>query len=102
MRSSAGEEAVAAFDALEAALDGVNALPYEALTTREQWNFLERHEKAVRRMPTAGHRLMNQIAEHAPPAEIGGALPQVLANRLRITRAEAARRVGEAEGWGAR
>src|ERR1700747_1878496 len=102
MFSSAGEEAVAAHDALDAALDRVNALRYDALTTREQLNLVERQERAARRMPVAQHRLINLMGERATPAEIGGALPAVLADRLRITRAEAARRIGDAQVLGAR
>ena len=102
MRSGAAEEAVAAYDALDAALDRVAAVPFGALTTREQFSMAQRHEKASRRMPTAGHGWINQIAEHAVPAEIGGPLPQVLADRLRITKAEAARRIKDAERLGPR
>ena len=103
MYSDAAAEAMAAYDALDAAVDAVAAVPYEVLTTREQLNLLERREKAARRLPAAGgHQLVNLISQHAVPAEIGGPMVQVLADRLRITRGEASRRVKDAEQLGPR
>src|SRR5215211_7408420 len=102
MRSDAAEEAVAAYDQLDAVLDRIEALPVDALTSREQLNMLVRHERATRRLPTAGHPLINQLTEHAVPAEIGGALPAVLADRLRMTKTEAVRRIQDGERLGPR
>jgi hypothetical protein len=53
-------------------------------------------------LPVAEHALLNGISERATPAEIGGKLPHVVADRLRITRGEASRRIGEAHDLGAR
>jgi hypothetical protein len=102
MCSSAGGEALAAFAALEAALDRVTALRFDLFGTAERFGFLERIESVRRQLPVAEHVLINGIVEHATPAEIGGVLGQVLADRLRVTRAEAARRIGEAEVLGPR
>jgi hypothetical protein len=46
--------------------------------------------------------VINQLSEQADPAELGGKLAGALANRLRITRAEASRRVHEAQDLGER
>jgi hypothetical protein len=46
--------------------------------------------------------LLNQLGEQAAETEIGGKLPHALANRLRITRATASRRIGEAADLGPR
>jgi len=46
--------------------------------------------------------LINQLAEQAPPEELGGKLSHALADRLRITPGEAARRVAEAADLGPR
>jgi hypothetical protein len=67
-------------------------LPFDALTTPEQLNLLERVECVRRQLPASEYELINQIADHAIRAEIGGPLPQALADRLRITKTEAARR----------
>jgi len=49
-----------------------------------------------------GHALINQVARQTTRDEIGGKLAHVLAERLRITRAQAARRIDEAEDLGTR
>lgn len=102
MYSDAAAEAMAAYDALEAALDRVEALPFAALTGREQLSMLVRHERFSRRTPITAHALLTLIGERAVPAEIGGALPAVLADRLRITRIEASARIRDAEVLGPR
>jgi hypothetical protein len=102
MRSNDRDEVVAAYDALEAALDRVAALGLDALTTPERLALLDRLETVRRRLPSAQHELINQLAEQAVPAELGGTLAHALADRLRISRAEAARRVGEAAELGER
>ncbi len=102
MRSNSAEDAAQAFDALDAALDRIVALRFDALTTPEHFRGLERLEKARRRMPVAEHQLINQISERATPAEVGGALPKVLANKLRITKGEASGRIKDAQLLGDR
>ncbi|MGZ4515204.1 MAG: HNH endonuclease signature motif containing protein, partial [Mycobacterium sp.] len=49
-----------------------------------------------------GHELINQIAEQSDSTELGGKLSHVLADRLRITRGEAGRRIAEAAELGPR
>jgi hypothetical protein len=46
--------------------------------------------------------LINQLAEQAPPEELGGKLPHVLADGLRINRSEANLRIAEAADLGPR
>ncbi|OBI87458.1 HNH endonuclease signature motif containing protein, partial [Mycobacterium asiaticum] len=48
------------------------------------------------------HGLINELGAQASKEELGGTLTCALADRLRITKAEAARRIGEAEDLGAR
>jgi hypothetical protein len=62
MRSNSCEEIVAVFDALDAALDAVVALQFDALTTPERFALSERCERVRRRLPTVEHGLINQIA----------------------------------------
>ncbi|GAB7150133.1 HNH endonuclease signature motif containing protein [Mycobacterium riyadhense] len=102
MGSSTREEIVGVFDALDAELDRLCGLTFEVLTTPERLAFLERLERAARRLPVPGHALINQLAEQSSEQELGGRLPAVLADRLRITRAEAGRRVAEAQDLGQR
>ncbi|WP_156767040.1 DUF222 domain-containing protein, partial [Mycobacterium sp. E796] len=63
---------------------------------------LERVEAAARRLRAPQHTLINQLAAQAGPEELGGTLRGALADRLRITKAEASRRVDEAEDLGER
>jgi Domain of unknown function (DUF222) len=102
MRSSSREEIVETFDALEAELDRALALSFEVLTTPERLAMLERWETVRRRLPAGEYPLINQLAEQADETELGGKLASALANRLRITRAEASRRIHEAADLGER
>jgi hypothetical protein len=102
MGSSSREEIETVFDALDADLDRVGELSFDTLTTPELLRVLERLEKLARRLPVPGHALINQLAGQATGEELGGKLCHVLADRLRITRGEAARRVAEAADLGPR
>ena len=68
-----------AFDALDAALDGVTGLDFGALTTREWLAFLERCERARRRLPATEHQLINHLARQSTPEELGGKLSHAVA-----------------------
>ena len=100
MHSSSREEIVEAFDALEADFDRALELSFDALTTPERLAMLERCERFRRRLPAVEHPLINQVSEQADATELGGKLPAALANRLRITRGEASRRIHEAADLG--
>jgi Domain of unknown function (DUF222) len=103
MLSSCREGIEAFFDALDADADRGSDMSFDVLTSPELLRMLERLEKVARRLPAIGHQLINQLAEQAPPEELGGKLSHVLADRLRLTRSEANRRIGEAADliWGA-
>ncbi|BBX46993.1 HNH endonuclease signature motif containing protein [Mycobacterium cookii] len=90
------------WDALHDAVSDVLELSYDALTTPECLALLERQEHEARRLPAAGHPAINKLAREAGETELGGRLTHALANRLRITRAEASRRVHEAADLGER
>jgi hypothetical protein len=96
------EAATAAFDALDAAVDGVAALDFDALSTPQRFGFLARCERARRRLPAVEHPLINQLAREATPEELGGKLSHALAEWTLISRAEAGRRIREAADLGPR
>ncbi|QUR66346.1 HNH endonuclease signature motif containing protein [Mycobacterium spongiae] len=102
MRSSSREAIVAAYDALDAALDRVLELSCDELTTPECLTLLQRSEAVRRRLPAAEHPLINTLAHHADANELGGKLAFALAQRLHITRADASRRIGDATDLGHR
>ncbi len=88
-------------DALEADYKRALDLSFDVLTTPERVAVLERFETFRRQQPAIEHALINELT-HIEPAALGGKLPAVLADRLRISRAEASRRVQEAADLGAR
>jgi len=102
MCSTSREAIGAVLDGLTAFVDRACALSFDAVTTPERLAFLERLEAVARRLPVPGHALINGLVQTSTPAEIGGKLPHVLADRLRITRAEANRRINEAADLGPR
>src|ERR1700733_3866036 len=102
MRSSCREDIVSRFDALHVMVSELLDLSFDALTTPECLRLLERLEREARRLPVAGHALINQLSRQASETELGGKIAGALANRLRIPRAEASRRIHEAEDLGQR
>ncbi len=66
------------------------------LTTPERLRVLERLERMARQLRAPQHPLINQLDAQAGQEELGGTLRCALADRLRITKAEAARRIDEA------
>src|SRR5271167_2974236 len=96
------EAIAAAFDALDAAVDGVLGLSFEAVSTAERFALLGRCERVRRRLPAIEHDMINQLARQATPEELGGRLSHALAERTLISRAAAARRIREAADLGQR
>lgn len=90
------------FDALAAGLDAVLDLDFSTLTGPEHLAVLERVERIRRRLPAVEHPVINQLAAEADPVELGGKLCWALADRLRISRGEARRRISDAADLGLR
>ncbi|OBF03778.1 hypothetical protein A5730_20960 [Mycobacterium sp. ACS4054] len=102
MSSTTREEMAADYAALCEVVSRIGAHSYDVLTTPERFTYLEHLERAMRRLPVAGHQLINQIECQATPAELGGKFAHVLADRLRIGRGEAGRRIKDAHALGPR
>jgi hypothetical protein len=102
MHSSCGEDIVKRYDALHDAVSDVLEASSDVLTTPECLALLEHLETETRRLPAAGHALINQLARQSSETELGGKLSQALADRLRISRGEASRRIHEAADLGER
>jgi hypothetical protein len=98
------DEAInAALDTLDAAFDTVADMPMDALTHRQVLTVMDRMERLTRRMPIVGHRLIARLAAEASPVELGAkSLRDVLRDRLRISGADARRRIDEAADLGPR
>ncbi|ORW42538.1 HNH endonuclease signature motif containing protein, partial [Mycobacterium paraense] len=102
MGASSREEIVEVFDALDHTVDRLCALSFDVFTTPERLRALERLEKVARRLRAPQHALINQLEAQASKAELGGTLRSALADRLRITKTEAGRRIEEAQDLGER
>ena len=90
------------FDAFRDVVSRLGELSFEGLTTLELLRLLQRLEQDARCLPVTRHALINRVRQQPSAAEIGGKLAHVLADRLRITRGEATRRIQEAEDLGER
>ncbi|KZS84658.1 hypothetical protein B4U45_22920 [Mycobacterium persicum] len=102
MSASTREEIVAVLDASDDSQDQLCELTFDALTTPELLRVMERLERRERRSRSVRHVLINHLATRAGEEELGGKLPAALADRLRITKAEANRWIAEAEDLGQR
>jgi len=102
MSSGTREEIVEVFDALDDDMDRLCELSFDVFTTPEGLRALERLERVARRLRSPQHALINQLGAQAGEEELGSKLRSALADRLRITKAEAGRRIDEAADLGER
>ncbi|OBH93748.1 HNH endonuclease signature motif containing protein [Mycobacterium sp. E2733] len=102
MGVSSREEIVEVIDALDDDADRLCELSFDVLTTPERLRVLERVERVARKLRTPQHALINQLEAQASAEELGGSLRSGLADQLRITKAEAGRRLAEAQDLGQR
>jgi uncharacterized protein DUF222 len=100
---SSREDIEAAYDDLDKAFETVAAMSCDVLTATEKQRLLARLETHRRRLPAVEHPLINQLGTECAPETLGAAtLAEALAMGLRITKAEAQRRIGEAGDLGQR
>lgn len=93
----------AAYDALDAAFDGVLALDFDAVTAAEKVRLQVRMERNLRRAPVVQHRLLAALTHESEPHLLGEASwKKVLTTALRISGGDAARRLRRARTLGPR
>lgn len=102
MGASSREAIIEVVDDLDDNANRLCRLSFDVLTTPERLHALERLERVARRLRAPEHALINQLGAQASPAELGGSLRSGLSDLLRITRAEAGRRIEEARDLGER
>lgn len=91
------KEIVAALDAVDVAHRRLLALPLHTLTRSERIELLQNIDELGRKLAAFDRRLVGRLISEGVPAQFGGASwPEVLARRLRISHAEAERRVAAA------
>jgi hypothetical protein len=88
-------EVDAALDRLDAAVAVIRGLNLAGLHPAVRLRTLERMETARRRQVAAGHEVIAGLADE-DPADVGGPVHKVVADWLRISCAEACRRVKDA------
>ncbi|MDT5011716.1 MAG: hypothetical protein QOH57_3333, partial [Mycobacterium sp.] len=98
MSSIAFEAASAAWAELAEHAD----VPAESRTSAQHIQWLQRVETVARCLPALCHEAINELAEHGTVAELGGSVRDALADALRITRGDAARRIEQATDLGPR
>ena len=90
-------------EALRVALDELAALPVDTLSHRELLDILGDLEVLTRRLPAQSHRILARLTTEASPQRLGAKTsPDLVATRLRISRAEAKRRIRDAKNLGPR
>jgi len=93
---------ITALDAVERAHGAVAALPFTALRPADQRALLVRLDELEKLLASRQRQLLGQMVAGPPPVEFAGApWAKVLARRLRISEAEAQRRISQAGEPGA-
>jgi hypothetical protein len=89
-------QVAAAFDALDTAVAAITELTFENLTPEVRLRALERLETTLRRQTVVSHDLIAGLAQE-DAADVGGPVHQVIADWLRISCADARRRMRNAK-----
>jgi hypothetical protein len=97
------EQIAAAVDGFLTAVDTLAEVSFDALTPPELLHVLDKMETVSWRTPTVAHRIIAGLQREASPVELGvKAWKAVLKSRLRISGADATRRLDEATDLGPR
>jgi Domain of unknown function (DUF222) len=91
-------EIAEAFEALDAAEAAIGGLDFDVLSPAVRLRALERLETARRRQIAVSHDVIAGLAKE-DPADIGGPVHKVVADWLRISCAEACRRLRDARNF---
>jgi hypothetical protein len=91
---STKQEVSAALDAIRAGQDALLRLPLYSLTWSERVAVLQQIDELGKELAAFDRRLIGRLITQAPPPQFGGASwAEVLSRRLRISLAEAERRL---------
>jgi hypothetical protein len=102
MSSIAFDEGKAVYAELNMLVDKLASMDPGGLSAAEHRELMRDKEALARRLPALCHASITWLAEHATAAEVGASLRNTMADDLRITRGEAARRIKEAADLGPR
>jgi hypothetical protein len=94
---SSKDEIRAALDAVKAGQNRLLSMPLHTLTWSERMSLLQQIDELGKELVAFDRRLLGRLITQAPPPQFGGASwAEVLSRRLRISQAEAERRVAAA------
>lgn len=94
---SSRNEIIAALDSVDAAYNRLLGLPLHTLTRSERVQLLQRLDALGKQLVAFDRRLLGRLITEGAPAQFGGATwAEVLSRRLRISQAEAERRLAAA------
>jgi len=94
---SSKRDIAAALEAIIAAQNDLLNLPLHTLTWSERVSLLQHVDQLGKQLAAFDRRLIGRLISESAPAQFGGASwPEVLSRRLRISRAEAERRIAAA------
>ncbi len=94
---SSRNDIIAKIDALRLAQNELLGMPLHTLTLSERVSLLQQIDELGKKAAAFDRRLIGRLITESAPARFGGASwPEVLSRRLRISRAEAERRVAAA------
>ena len=94
---SSRNDIIAKIDALRLAQNELLGMPLHTLTLSERVSLLQQIDELGKKAATFDRRLIGRLITESAPAQFGGASwAEVLSRRLRISRAEAERRVASA------
>jgi hypothetical protein len=94
---SSKDDISTALDAIKASQNKLLRLPLYTLTWAERIALLQQIDELGKELVDFDRRLIGRLITQAPPPQFGGASwAEVLSRRLRISRAEAQRRVASA------
>ena len=94
---SSRNDILAKIDALQLAQNELLGTPLHTLTLSERVSLLQQIDELGKKVAAFDRRLIGRLISEAAPAQFGGASwAEVLSRRLRISRAEAERRVAAA------
>ena len=94
---SSRNDIIAKIDALRLAQNELLGMPLHTLTLSERVFLLQQIDELGKKAAAYDRRLIGRLITESAPARFGGASwPEVLSRRLRISQAEAERRVAAA------
>jgi Domain of unknown function (DUF222) len=91
------EEFDAPVVAIDSAVDVLLAQDVEILTAGQQLALLRRLERVTRRLSAVGNPALVALSQYATAEEVGDTIPMAVASALRISPADARRRIHESE-----